>query len=54
MAPAMNMTRQRFLGSMASGTVVLLFQACGGGSSYSGNTAAGGMYGNPMPTAGCA
>jgi len=38
---------------MAGGTVVLLFQGCGGGSSYSGNTAAGGMYGNPMPTAGC-
>lgn len=32
---------------------VLLFQGCAGGSSYSGNTSAGGMYGNPMPTAGC-
>ena len=50
---AMSITRKRFLGSMAGGTVVLLFQACGGGSSYSGGTSTGGGYGNPMPTAGC-
>ena len=43
----MTITRKRFLQSMSSGTVVLLFQACGGGG-YSGSSAAGG-YGNPMP-----
>ena len=29
----MSITRKRFLGSVAGGTVVLLFQACGGGGS---------------------
>ena len=43
----MTITRKRFLQSMSGGTVVLLFQACGGGG-YSGSSASGG-YGNPMP-----
>ena len=42
----MSMTRKRFLGSVAGGTVVLLFQACGGGgTSY--------MGGNPPPASTC-
>ena len=48
----MSMRRKRFLESMAGGTVVLLFQACGGGGSYGGSSATGG-YGNPVPTSGC-
>src|SRR5947208_1914370 len=48
----MTITRKRFLQSMSSGTVVLLFQACGGGG-YSGSSTAGGGYGNPMPAQGC-
>ena len=42
----MTITRKRFLQSMSGGTVVLLFQACGGGG-YSGSSSSG--YGNPMP-----
>ena len=43
----MNMTRKQFLGSLAGGTVVLLFEGCGGGgSSYGG----GGM---PTPSTTC-
>ena len=49
----MSMTRKRFLGSVAGGTVVLLFQACGGGGSSGGTSMAGGGYGNPMPATGC-
>jgi len=41
----MNMSRKRFLGSLASGTVVLLFQGCGGGG--------GGYGGTPMPSTTC-
>jgi hypothetical protein len=47
----MTITRKRFLQSMSGGTVVLLFQACGGGG-YSGSSTGGG-YGNPMPQGGC-
>lgn len=35
----MNMTRKQFLGNLAGGTVVLLFNGCGGGGDgYSGGT----------------
>lgn len=36
----MSLTRKRFLQSLGSGTVVLLFQACGGGGGYGGVGAA--------------
>ena len=52
----MSMTRKRFLGSVTGGTVVLLFQACGGGGDGSGSVATGGTgggYGNPTPSTGC-
>ena len=43
----MSMSRKRFLGSLAGGTVVLLFQGCGGGgSSYGGG-------GTPTPSTTC-
>lgn len=42
----MSMTRKRFLGSMAGGTVVLLIQSCGGGGGYSGG-------GTPTPSTTC-
>ena len=32
----MDVTRKRFVETMASGSVMLLFTACGGGSSYNG------------------
>jgi hypothetical protein len=48
---AMGITRKRFLRSMTGGTVVLLFQACGGGGSYGGSGT--GYGGNPMPASGC-
>jgi hypothetical protein len=44
----MSMTRKQFLGSLASGTVVLWIQGCGGGGSDYGG---GGM--NPTPASTC-
>lgn len=36
----MDITRKRFIETMASGSAVLLFTSCGGGSSYNGGTPA--------------
>src|SRR5262245_35436336 len=36
----MDITRKRFVETMASGSVVLLFTSCGGGSDYNGGTPA--------------
>jgi hypothetical protein len=53
-APAMSMTRKRFLESMSGGTAVLLLQSCGGGG-YGGSGSGGMGYGGgmPMPASSC-
>jgi hypothetical protein len=46
----MDISRKRFIETMASGGALLLFSSCGGGgSSYSGGAGSG----NPMPVSSC-
>lgn len=42
-------TRKKFLGDLAGGTVVLLLGGCGGGGSYGGGT----PMSSPPPAGGC-
>jgi hypothetical protein len=44
----MSITRKQFVGGAAAGTVLLLFQGCGGGGSSSGNPAPA-----PAPSGAC-
>src|SRR5262245_52305817 len=44
----MDMSRKRFVETLASGSALLLFSSCGGGGGYSS-----GAGGNPMPMSSC-
>jgi hypothetical protein len=54
----MSITRKRFVGAVAGGTVTLLIQGCGGGGSSAflalfGGANGGGTTDNPQPAASC-